>query len=101
MFQANDSAGLTPLGDYNNDPSYWPGGIGIYRDVDAFPGEFPISYLNNTNATTTTTTADSDAPDPGSAYMYRVDNATALPIAVIGEHVWDSFDTDIPFSQVT
>jgi hypothetical protein len=32
-----------------------------------------------------------------SQYVFRVDNASARPIGLIGVHEWDSIDTDISF----
>ncbi|KAG8812473.1 hypothetical protein FRC19_003113, partial [Serendipita sp. 401] len=59
-------------------------GIEIYRDLSS--GPYNASYLW----------------DDGYTYWewaYKIDNATAKPIGVIGMHPWDSFDTDITFTQ--
>jgi hypothetical protein len=56
----------------------------IYRDVKAVP-ETRHSPLSNVTF------------DPGE--WYRIDNVTAVPIAVLGLHDWDAVDTDIDFTQ--
>ncbi|KAG8763942.1 hypothetical protein FRC15_007821 [Serendipita sp. 397] len=59
-------------------------GIEIYRDLSS--GPYNASYLW----------------DDGYTYWewaYKIDNATVKPIGVIGMHPWDSFDTDITFTQ--
>jgi hypothetical protein len=67
--------------------SVWPEGLAIWRDVDAIPQAFPIPGMNATTPTnaTTSTNGTSDIAPPGWQFMYAVDNATAHPIAVIGE----------------
>lgn len=69
------------------DDAWWPGGIGIFRDVDATPQTFSYSAadlgIDTTNTTNTTTTTTNDSNN--SYNMYAVDNATAIPIAVIGQ----------------
>jgi hypothetical protein len=56
----------------------------IYRDVKAVPEtrQFPLSN-----------------GDINSSGWYRIDNVTAVPIAVLGLHDWDDVDTDINFTQ--
>jgi hypothetical protein len=56
----------------------------IYRDVKAVP-ETRQSPISNVTF------------DPSE--WYRIDNATAVPIAVLGLHDWDGVDTDIDFTQ--
>ncbi|KAG8854969.1 hypothetical protein FRB91_002859 [Serendipita sp. 411] len=70
----------------------YPDGIGIYRDVTATPYEYNYTYPELLeNGTETTQTSKS--------WMYRVDNDTLKPVGVIGRHQWDSFDTEISFTQ--
>jgi hypothetical protein len=60
--------------------------IGIYRDqslIPIDPSGAPIDYSQSGQ-----TIAD-----------FRVANATAVPIAVVGTTPWDSFDTNIDLSQ--
>ncbi|KIM32283.1 hypothetical protein M408DRAFT_326900 [Serendipita vermifera MAFF 305830] len=54
----------------------------LYRDVKAVPEE------------RNTTVTDIDLTD-----VYRVDNITEIPIAVLGAHPWDSVTTSIDFTQ--
>jgi hypothetical protein len=56
----------------------------IYRDVKAIPEDRRSPFSNVTF-------------DPNGDY--RIDNITALPIAVLGLHEWDNVDTDIDFAQ--
>jgi hypothetical protein len=53
--------------------------IGVFRDEKIVPETDPTAI------------------NAGS--FYRVDNSTAVPIAVVGNDPWDSFDTDIGFEQ--
>jgi hypothetical protein len=69
------------MGDVSVPDSWWPGGIAIWENVDANPQPFHIPGSNISFPTNWT----SDAAPPGWQYMYAVDNATAHPIAVIGE----------------
>jgi hypothetical protein len=56
----------------------------IYRDVKSIPetrqSPFPDSTFNPSD-------------------WYRIDNVTAVPIAVLGQHDWDGVDTDIYLTQ--
>jgi hypothetical protein len=54
--------------------------LNIYRDVKAVP--------EDRNSTTFDVTG-----------VYRVDNITEVPIAVLGAHPWDSVTTEIDFTQ--
>jgi hypothetical protein len=56
----------------------------IYRDVKAVLEDRPIPA--------------SVGLEPGDI-IYRVDNITQPPIAVLGTHPWDSVDTDVDFVQ--
>jgi hypothetical protein len=56
----------------------------IYRDVKAVPETRRSPFSNVTF-------------DPSG--NYRIDNVTAIPIAVLGLHEWDNVDTDIDFAQ--
>ncbi|KAG8811526.1 hypothetical protein FRC17_002411 [Serendipita sp. 399] len=74
------------LADDPNSPSF-EYGIEIYRDVSSEPVNATyVEEDGNVNVTSW-------------AWTYRVDNRTAKPIGVIGKHSWDSFDTDITFTQ--
>ncbi|KAG8820878.1 hypothetical protein FRC17_009992 [Serendipita sp. 399] len=74
------------LGDKTNRQSFWyPKGIEIFRDI----GSELIDALY----------FDPDSKQNMSIPTYRTDNETARPIGVVGAHVWDSFDTDITFTQ--
>jgi hypothetical protein len=73
------------MGDETVWDSFWPGGLGIYRDVSSNVQQFPAPYLNGSYHTTPSNWTDQEKPYPGWQWMYAVDNATARPIAVIGE----------------
>jgi hypothetical protein len=56
--------------------------IGIYKDRKLIPDE-RVDVSNTINQ----------------GYLYRVDNETAFPTAIIGLHPWDNFNTDIDMGQ--
>lgn len=76
----NDSQAFVPLGSTPNNS--YP--FNIYQDVKAVP-------------------EDRTPPNPNTTFVpsdnYRIDNVTLAPIAVLGQHDWDSVDTDIDFTQ--
>lgn len=59
--------------------------INIYRDVIAIPDERPLPP-NITNILEGFTPADA-------GFGLRIDNETAIPIAVLGQHTWDDVTT--------
>ena len=54
--------------------------LNIYRDVKAVPEDRNSSKVDVTD-------------------VYRVDNITEVPIAVLGAHFWDDVTTEIDFEQ--
>ncbi|KAG8817580.1 hypothetical protein FRC17_011167 [Serendipita sp. 399] len=80
-------------GTYDQNSTSYFDGIGIYRDVSSAPVYYSYNY-----------TGIDDTGNHGNftfeGFMYRVDNETAKPVGVIGMHPWDSFDTDIQFTQL-
>jgi hypothetical protein len=76
----SDNTTLVPMGATIN--TSFP--FNIYRDVKAVPEDRQSPFSNNTN---------------NLSNAYRIDNVTVAPIAVLGQHAWDSVDTDIDFAQ--
>jgi hypothetical protein len=76
----SDNVTLVPMGGTIN--TSFP--FNIYRDVKAVPEDRQSPFSNNTN---------------NLSNAYRIDNVTVAPIAVLGQHAWDSVDTDIDFAQ--
>ena len=76
----SDNKTLVPMGATNE--TAFP--FNIYRDVKAVLEDRQSPFSNNT------------IPLSGT---YRIDNVTVVPIAVLGQHAWDSVDTDIDFAQ--
>ncbi|PVG03770.1 hypothetical protein CPB86DRAFT_810345 [Serendipita vermifera] len=76
---------LTDLGSTNETTV----ALNIYRDVKAVPEDRPI---NTTLLELIGMTQEQ---------VYRIDNTTQPPIAVVGMHPWDSVDTDIDFTQAS
>ncbi|KAG8811527.1 hypothetical protein FRC17_002412 [Serendipita sp. 399] len=74
------------LGDKFDEHSFWyPKGVEIFRDIGSqLTDAWYIDPVSSENITIPT---------------YQTDNETAKPIGVVGAHVWDSFDTDIVFTQ--
>jgi len=56
--------------------------VNIYRDVKAVPEDRNSTVVGG-------------VPED----VYRVDNVTEVPIAVLGQHQWDSVSTQIDFQQ--
>lgn len=77
---------LVPLGTAPNNT--WE--LGIYRD-ESLVSETPES-LNQINST---------HPELTSYAGMKIQNSTAVPIAVVGKHRWNSFSTDIDMGQMT
>ncbi|KAG8835232.1 hypothetical protein FRC20_007309, partial [Serendipita sp. 405] len=74
------------LADQSNPNSTWyTYGIEIYRDISSTP--YLATYIWYEDNKTY------------NEWSYQIDNVTAKPIGVIGEHSWDSFETDITFTQ--
>ncbi|KAG8838807.1 hypothetical protein FRB91_007394, partial [Serendipita sp. 411] len=74
------------LADQSNPNSTWyTYGIEIYRDISSTP--YLATYIWYEDNKTY------------NEWSYQIDNVTAKPIGVIGEHPWDSFETDITFTQ--
>lgn len=109
-WKENNDAEPEPLA--NNFSTTYP--LKIYRDVSTVLykfGDLPDPATTNTtdtNATTPMTAENTDGVtypythgESGelfySQYVFRVDNATAPHVGVIGTHKWDSFDTEISF----
>ncbi|KIM30041.1 hypothetical protein M408DRAFT_328454, partial [Serendipita vermifera MAFF 305830] len=82
---------------------------GLYQDT---PAAEPVELANGTYPNTMlpleiyrdvstvlfdTRTNDTETPD--AEYWFRIDNSSVTPIGAIGMRPWDSFDTDISFSQ--
>jgi hypothetical protein len=63
--------------------------IGIFRDQALLP-DTP-AHLTQINST---------HPDLNVYAGLSIDNATAVPIAVVGRHAWDDFTTDIDLGQM-
>ncbi|KAG8832261.1 hypothetical protein FRC17_001658 [Serendipita sp. 399] len=80
-----DNSTLQPLGDQEN--ASFP--VNIYRDVRVIWERRPLDIFANQ-------TIQSLGIYPP---MLRIDNVTAPPVAVLGVHSWDGFDTDIDFTQ--
>ncbi|KAG8832307.1 hypothetical protein FRC20_007928, partial [Serendipita sp. 405] len=90
LYSPNTTVQPVPLGNSSDlDRSLvFPDGIEIYRDISATPYHY--------------TWIDTDDPTGNMTYdwiSYETDNKTAVPIGVIGAHTWDSFETDITFTQ--
>ncbi|KAG8834166.1 hypothetical protein FRC17_009426 [Serendipita sp. 399] len=81
------------LGDWDDEENSWiaDDGIEVYRDVSAKP--FVVDYMYQEE------TPNGIVNHTIPLVSYKVDNATAKPIGVIGMHPWDSFDTEITFTQ--
>ena len=89
LYKATPESSWTDLGDPNNQNStIWP--IQIYRDVSSSKTQYTYNVTDSTGTLTAQQTT---------GWTYQVDNVTSLPIAGIGYHPWDSFDTDISFTQ--
>jgi hypothetical protein len=56
--------------------------IGIYRDQKLVPDD-RVNFTDPLNL----------------GYLYRIDNETAFPTAIVGLHPWDNFNTDIDLGQ--
>lgn len=89
LYKMSPESSWTQLGNRDDQNStIWP--IHIYRDVSSSKTAYVYNATGPDGNTTTETTG----------WMYSVDNTTAKPIAGLGYHPWDSFDTDISFSQL-
>ncbi|KAI4519256.1 hypothetical protein K525DRAFT_271901 [Schizophyllum commune Loenen D] len=66
-------------------PDYYPGGVNMYRDVQAVIDKHLTYY---------------DPRNTAGYIYYQLDNATAYPIGNVGLRTWDSFDTDIDLTDV-
>lgn len=81
----NGSTDPIDAGDPNVPDSWWQRGVGIYRDVDAYPQQFPLPWLNGSYSNISTNSeSSSSTPRPGWQYMYAIDDHTATPVGVIG-----------------
>ncbi|KAG8840847.1 hypothetical protein FRB91_001764 [Serendipita sp. 411] len=78
-----------PLGNQLDKDTLYPQGIEIFRDIGSYLGDVTFREWENGVLLDTNT----------STISYRTDNVTAKPIGVIGAHMWDSFDTEITFTQ--
>ncbi|CAG7855209.1 SubName: Full=Uncharacterized protein {ECO:0000313/EMBL:CCA73124.1} [Serendipita indica DSM 11827] len=78
VYVGNDNKTFLPLGDRNESAT-----LNVYRDVNATKEDRPIpeQYQEFQNS------------------LWRVDNITLAPIAVLGMHTSDSVDTQIDFTQ--
>ncbi|KAG8860698.1 hypothetical protein FRC20_011572 [Serendipita sp. 405] len=83
LYLNNSNAEPVDLGNPEDENTWYPDGIEIYRDLSS--GPYNASYVWDN--------------DTYWEWAYRIDNATAKPAGVIGMHPWDSFDTDITFTQ--
>ncbi|KAG8749978.1 hypothetical protein FRC14_000910 [Serendipita sp. 396] len=80
----------TPMGNVADENYYvFSGGLEIYRDISATPYSLSWRYNNS----------DGSLNETYSWVSFQTDNQTAVPIGVIGAHIWDSFETDITFTQ--
>jgi hypothetical protein len=78
----SDVDGVTKYFGLTDESTYW---IGIWRDLELIPETRAIpSFIN---------TSQFNQP------IYKVDNISAPPIAQIGQHPWDNFDTEIDLGQ--
>lgn len=63
--------------------------IGIFRDQSlVVDTDAHLAQINSTH------------PELSMYAGLRIDNSTAVPIAVVGRHEWDSFTTDIDLGQM-
>jgi len=63
--------------------------IGIFRDQSLIAEtEDHLAQINSTH------------PELSMYAGLRIDNATAVPIAIVGSHDWDNFPTDIDLGQM-
>ncbi|KAG8846429.1 hypothetical protein FRB91_000824 [Serendipita sp. 411] len=86
LYGPNNSTDPVEFADSANPASpKFPDGIEIYRDVSSVL--YNATYFDDVENVTS------------SVWAYQVDNRTAKHIGVIGVHSWDSFDTDIQFTQ--
>ncbi|KAG8817827.1 hypothetical protein FRC19_011125 [Serendipita sp. 401] len=84
LYRLNDTVGNIGFADPDYPDSRVREGIEIYRDITSEP--YNASYVDADNSTHW-------------MWTYQIDNQTAKPAGVIGMHPWDSFDTDITFTQ--
>ncbi|KAG8836723.1 hypothetical protein FRB91_008509 [Serendipita sp. 411] len=86
LYGPNNSTDPVEFADSVNPASpKFPDGIEIYRDVSSVL--YNATYFDDVENVTS------------SVWAYQVDNRTAKHIGVIGVHSWDSFDTNIQFTQ--